>query len=168
MNLDRPNHRWQIPRRLTTTSLRSISAFVADRRICSICSLMEGVLFNESIRGRHIRFWLIVIVVRNEIFHCVIREELFHFARKAAPQAFLLCARMSVRSACFRDHVRHGKRVLPEPVTPSRRLVCKTGFKIIDQFFNRSGLIPRGLIFRNQFKRDALYRLSTLSMPYSS
>ena len=42
--------------------------------------LIDGrILFNEKIARRHISFGLIVVVVGNEVFDSVVREELTHF-----------------------------------------------------------------------------------------
>ena len=40
----------------------------------------RGVLLDEGIGGRHVGFGLVVVVVGNEIFHCVIREERLELA----------------------------------------------------------------------------------------
>ena len=57
-------------------SERSSSALVADRRICSMCSLTEeSFSMYVSDRG-HVGLGLVVVVVGDEVLDRVVREEL--------------------------------------------------------------------------------------------
>lgn len=42
-------------------------------------SVYGCVFFNKSICGWYIGFWLIVVVVRNEIFYCIVGKKGFYF-----------------------------------------------------------------------------------------
>ncbi|CSB44162.1 Uncharacterised protein [Vibrio cholerae] len=52
-------------------------------------SVHGRVFFNKSIRGRHIGFWLIVVVVRNEILHRIVGKKGFHFAVQLSRQCLI-------------------------------------------------------------------------------
>ncbi len=79
------------------------------------------VLLNKGIGTRHIRFRLIVVVVRDEIFHGVFREELFHLAIELRRQRFVRCQHHR-RALQIGDDVRHGER-FPRARHTQQRLV---------------------------------------------
>ena len=58
------------------TSRRSSSDLVADRRICSMCSLIDRVLLDVEVARRDVGLGLVVVVVRDEVLDRVLREEL--------------------------------------------------------------------------------------------
>ena len=51
------------------------------RRVAQLVNFIvnRGVLFNVGITGRDVGFRLVVIIVRNKVFHRIVGEELFHF-----------------------------------------------------------------------------------------
>lgn len=49
----------------------------------------RGIFFNESVGIRYIGFRLIVVVVGNEIFYRVFREEFFYFVIQLGRQRFV-------------------------------------------------------------------------------
>ena len=53
---------------------------VIDRRI----------LLNIGIRRRHIRLRLIVIVIGNKVFYCIIRKKLLHLPIKLSRQSLIM------------------------------------------------------------------------------
>ena len=67
-----------------------------------------GVLLDEQVARRHIGFRLVVIVVGNEIFHRVFREELAHFGIQLRRQR-LVRRHDHRRAPDLRDHVGHGE-----------------------------------------------------------
>ena len=67
-----------------------------------------GVFFDIGIGGRHISFRLVIIVIGNEVFHGIVREELAHFAVQLCGQG--LVRRQDQRRALnFLDQVGDGK-----------------------------------------------------------
>ena len=80
------------------------------RRMAQLIDLIvdRGVLFNISIRRRHIGLRLIVVVIGYKVFHRIIWEKLLHLRIK------LCCQRLIVRDhkrwlIQLLDHVRHRK-----------------------------------------------------------
>ena len=45
--------------------------------------------FDEGIRARHIGFGLVIVVIRDEILHRIIRKEAFEFAIKLCGERFV-------------------------------------------------------------------------------
>ena len=62
------------------TSSRSSSARVAAWRMRSICSLIEDFLLDVGVRARHVGFGLVVVVIGDEVFDGVVREEALELA----------------------------------------------------------------------------------------
>ena len=58
------------------TSFRSKRLLVADRRMRSIASFTDRVLFDVRVRRGDVRLGLVVVVVRYEVLNRVVREEL--------------------------------------------------------------------------------------------
>ena len=52
--------------------------------------LIDGrILLNKEIALRHIGFRLVVIVVTDEVFNCIFREEVPHFGVQLSRQSFI-------------------------------------------------------------------------------
>ena len=71
--------------------------------------IIDGrILGNIGIRRRYIRLRLIIIVIGDKIFHCVLWEKFLHFPVKLSRQCFVMR-----NDQCWLvqrlDHIRHGK-----------------------------------------------------------
>ena len=67
----------------------------------------RAILFDISIARRHIGLRLIVIIVGNEVFHCVIGEEFLELTIKLAGQRFIMGNNQS-RLVDPSDNLTHG------------------------------------------------------------
>ena len=103
------------------------------------------IFFDISICRRHVSLRLVVIVVRDEIFHGVFREEFLELAVQLRSQRFIMRDDQR-RLVQLLDHVGHGKRFAGARHAEQRfKLVAF--FEAIHQFFDRLRLIARRLIF---------------------
>jgi len=69
----------------------------------------RGVLLDEGVRTRHIGFGLVVVVVRNEILHRILRKKRFHFAIQLRRQR-LVGRQHHGRPVKVGDHIGDGER----------------------------------------------------------
>ena len=93
-----------------TTSSRSIRLDVARSRRRSMSSIDRGVLLDVDVGRRDVGLGLVVVVVRDEVFDRVLREELLELAVELGRQGLVVRedqGGLSVR----RDGVRQGHRL---------------------------------------------------------
>ena len=71
--------------------------------------LVDGaVLFNEQVALRHIGFWLVIVVVADEILHGVLRKKLPELRIQLRCQGFV-GGKDDGGTAQARDHIGHGE-----------------------------------------------------------
>ena len=117
--------------------------------------LVDGrVLFDEEIARRYVGFGLIVVVVRNEVFDGVVREELAHFAVKLRGER-LVGRHHDGGHPQARNDVGHGKS-LARPRHAQKRLCAVPLAQSFGQLGDGRGLIPCGIELRMQLKRRML------------
>ena len=113
--------------------------------------LINGsILFNESIRGRHIRFWLIVIVVTNEIHHRVVREKFLQLSSQLCRKRFI----GSQHKGWFLDSLNgfsHGVG-FARTRHAQQSLITHARFDIPGKLLNGLGLVACGLVRRDNLK----------------
>ena len=66
-----------------------------------------AVFFDKQIAAGHIGFWLVIVVVRHEIFHRVFREKLAHFGIELGGKGFVV-RHDDGGTAALRNYVCHG------------------------------------------------------------
>ena len=82
------------------------------------------VFFDKKISARHVRFGLIVVVIRNKVLHCIIGKKFPHFGVKLCGQG-LVGSHDDSRNALARNNIGHGKR-LSRPRHAQEGLISKT------------------------------------------
>ena len=132
-------------------SRRSSSALVADRRICSMCSLIEASFSMYVSRRRHVGLGLVVVVVGDEVLDRVLREELPELAVQLRGQR--LVGRQHERRALdLLDHV-GDREGLAGAGDAEQRLVREAVADALDQLGDRLRLVARRLVVGFQYKR---------------
>ena len=108
------------------------------------------ILFDISIRARDIAFRLIIVVIRHEIFHAVVRKKLAELIAKLRRER-LVVRDDERRAVDVFDDVRHRKRFAAarDAHEHLRTDAVKHPFR---KFFYRLRLISRRLIRRYEFK----------------
>ena len=104
------------------------------------------VFFNIGIRRRNIRLRLIIIVIRDEILHRVLREVFLHLTVQLASQGFIVRNDQGRLFQC-RDDVRHRKG-LAGAGHPQQGLELIPLKEALRQCLNRFRLVAHGLIWR--------------------
>ena len=98
-------------------SLRCSNALVADRSHLLDMLIDRRVFLYVGIGRRHVGLGLIVVVVRDEVFHGVVREEFLEFAVQLGRQGFVRRhdQRWTLQPL---DHIGDRVRFYLSPVTP--------------------------------------------------
>ncbi|OQC35131.1 MAG: hypothetical protein BWX66_01692 [Deltaproteobacteria bacterium ADurb.Bin058] len=109
-----------------------------------------GVFFDEGVGGGHVRFWLVIIVVGNEVLNSVIREKLLEFGIQLRGQGFVWGHYQGWRPN-FGNHVCDGES-LARTSNPQQDLVSDIGFKAIDKGLYRGRLVSGRLKITLQAK----------------
>ena len=109
---------------------------VIDRRIFG----------NIGIAGGHISLWLVIIIIGNKIFHCILRKEFLHFPVKLCGQRFIM-GNDQRRLIKLLNHIGHGKGLAGSGNT-KKCLELVAFFKTFHQLFDCLGLVSGWLIFR--------------------
>ena len=109
-----------------------------------------GVLLNIGVGVRDIRLWLIVVIVGNEIFHGVVREELPELRAELRRQR-LVVRQHERRPVQLLDDVRHGKG-LAGAGDAKQDLLVEAHFDAVYKFFDGLRLVAGRLIFGNKLK----------------
>ena len=105
----------------------------------------RGIFLDKGIRGRHIGFRLVVVVVGDEILYGVIREKRLEFAIQLGSQG-LVRRHHDGRALLLFHHIGHGEG-FARPGHAKQRLVSKPRFQATNQPFNSSRLVASGLKF---------------------
>jgi hypothetical protein len=100
------------------------------------------VLFDEQVALRHVRFRLVVIVVRDEILDGILREELAELRIQLGCEG-LVRGEHDRRTAGSGDHVGH-RISLARTGHAEQRLVHQAVLDALDQTLDRRGLVARG------------------------
>src|SRR3569623_465444 len=113
----------------------------------------RGVLLYVSVRRRHVGLGLVVVVIRNEIFHGVIGEELAHLAVELGRQG--LVGRQDQRRALdLLDYVGDGVG-LARAGHAQQGLACETIVEALHQGADGVGLVAGGGELGGDFKTFA-------------
>ena len=110
-----------------------------------------GILLDKRIGRRHIRFGLVIIVIRHEIHDCVFGEELFELGRQLGGQR-LVGSHDQRGLLDGLDNLCHGER-LTRASDAQQRLVSKALFDALGERLNGLRLVARGLVRRNDMQR---------------
>ena len=109
-----------------------------------------GVLFDIGVRMGDIGLRLIIIVVRNEVFHRVVGEKLPELTAKLSRQG-LVVGQYQRGTIQFFDDGGHGKG-LAGTGNAQKRLLPQSPVHAVDKTFNGFRLVAGRLVIRNQFK----------------
>ena len=114
----------------------------------------ESKLINLVIDGRilgnicvwrwNICFRLIIVVVGDKIFHCVIRKELFEFPIQLRSQRLIMCNNQC-RLVHLLNDIRHGK-CLTRSSNSKQRLTLVSFFETFDQLSNYLRLVASWVV----------------------
>ena len=107
-------------------------------------------LFDIHVVFRHVRFRLIVIKIRNKVFHPVVREEFLEFGIQLAGQG-LVVGKDQCRPVYPGNDIGHGKGFAGAGGT-FQNLFFFSFLQPADQLVNRFRLIPGRMKRGNQFK----------------
>ena len=113
----------------------------ARGRVAQLVDLVvdRGVLLDVCVRGRQVRLGLVVVVVGDEVFHGVVREELAELAVELRRERLVRRHDQS-RPPHALDHPRHG-RGLAAARDAQQRLVRLPLFEPRDQFIDGPRLV---------------------------
>jgi hypothetical protein len=100
-----------------------------------------GIFLDEGVGARDIRFWLVVVVVRDEVFDRVLRKVVFELGVELGGQR-LVMGEHDRRSIDPLDHVRHGEG-LARPSDTEQCLKRGVLFEASDEGVDRRRLISR-------------------------
>ena len=110
----------------------------------------RAILFDISIARRDIGLRLVVIIVGNEVFYCIIGEELLELTIKLPGQRFIMCNNQS-RLVDLSNNLTHGIG-LTSTRRPHENLGLLAPINIIHQLLDSLRLVTRWLVLRHQFK----------------
>lgn len=128
----------------TTMSLRPLSRDeVVLRRIFSIPSLIDQVLFDVGIGRRQIGFRLVIVVIGDEILDGILREKILEFAVQLCCKG-LVMAQDQRRFVELRNDVRHRERFTRTGYA-QQRVVAAVAAQRRNELFDRFGWSPVGL-----------------------
>ena len=99
-----------------------------------------GIFLNKGIRGGHIGLGLVVVIIGNEVFHRIVREEFTHLAVELGRQG-LVGGQDQGRPLYGLDDIGHGEG-LAGAGHPQQGLMGKTILQAFQQFTDGDGLIP--------------------------
>jgi len=110
----------------------------------------RGFFLDVRIRPRDIGLGLIIVIIADEIFDRVVREETLELTIKLRRED--LVRREDQRGPLHRlDHLGHRER-LARPRDAEQHLITLAGLRRLDEFLDRGRLIPRGRIIRNNLE----------------
>ena len=103
-----------------------------------------GVFLDKGIRRRHVGFGLIIVVITDEIFDCVMRKEFFKFPVKLRRKRFVW-GQDNRRLLYALNNI--GDRVSFARASNAQQcLVRQASIKALNQVLDRLRLIARGLV----------------------
>ncbi len=109
-----------------------------------------GILLDEGVGGRHIGLGLVVVVIRDEILHRVVGEELLHFPIELGRQG-LVGSQDHGGTIEGRDDVGHGEG-LARAGHPEQGLMGEARLDTVEQLGDGPRLIPGGLKLAGQLE----------------
>ncbi len=110
----------------------------------------RGVLLDVGVRGRHVGFRLVVVVVRDEVLDGIAREVLLELAVELGRQR-LVVREHERRALDGLDHVRDGKR-LAGTGDAEQRLVREARLDAVDERGDRGRLVAGRRVVRLQLE----------------
>ena len=110
----------------------------------------RGILLDEGIGGRHIGLGLVIVVIRDEILHRVVREELLELAVQLRRQG-LVVGQDDSRALQALDDIGHGKG-LARTGDPEQGLVRQSIIDVLDDLIDGRWLVAGRCIGGDQFK----------------
>ncbi len=110
----------------------------------------SGILFNIGIGCRDICLGLVVIVIGDEIFHCIFGEKLFKFRAQLRRERFVV-GQHQRWTVHFGNDIRHGKGFARACYT-EQGLFLIPFLQTLRKLCNRFGLVTCGHIRRMQFE----------------
>ena len=105
-----------------------------------------GILRNVGVCRRYVCFRLIIIVIGNKIFHCIVWEKFLHLPVKLRRQRLIVCNDQR-RFVQLLNNICHGK-CLTGTCDSKQRLELIAFFKTCHEICDGFRLIPSWLIFR--------------------
>ena len=112
--------------------------------------IYRGVLFNVSVCYRQVGFRLVIVVIADKIFHCIMGEKLFEFTVKLGSQSFVV-GHDQCWPLYFLDHIGHGVG-FPGSGHSQKGLVFFAAVQTTNQFGDGLGLIALRRKIRDDFK----------------
>ena len=120
----------------------------------------RAIFFDVGIARWHIGFWLVVIVVRDEILDRIFREKFLELPIKL-PSKCLIMSNDQGRFIDLGNDLAHGIG-LPRTSRSHQDLGLLAPLDIIHQLLDGLRLIPRRLVFGDQFKFVVCYSINHL------
>ena len=111
----------------------------------------RAVFFNKQVALRNVSFWLVVVVVADEIFDCVLREKFAEFAVELSGQGFVR-RKDDGGTAHAGNHIGHGEGFARARHT-QQGLEDFAVVDAFDQFVDSRGLVACWRIRLKQLKR---------------
>ena len=150
-------HHFQIGLRITQTvdgrnrrdndGIRPLQQSLGGRQPHLLNVLIDGgVFFDKGIGRRYVGLRLVVIVVGDEVLHCVIGEELLELAIELRRQG-LVMGHDDGWPLDLLNHIGNGES-LARTGYPEQGLMGKPGFNAVNQSRNRFGLVTSRLVGR--------------------
>ncbi len=109
-----------------------------------------GLLFNVGVRRRQVRFGLVIVVIADEIFHRVLREEIAEFVEELRRER-LVVREHQRRPVHVGDDLGHRER-LARAGYAQKHLVLITTFHAAYQMVNGLRLIAAGFVITCKFE----------------
>ena len=130
----------------------------ASRGVAHAVDLLvdRGVFFDVGVGARHIGLGLVIVVVRDEIIHRIVRKKALHLAVELRRQG-LVGGEDQGRPRHRLSDVGHGKR-LARAGDPEQDLIALAVLQPADQLGDRRRLIARRLEVRHHAKRRTAWR----------
>ena len=124
--------------------IRSFQQCLGGRQTHLLNVLVDrSVFLDKRVRRGHVSFWLIVVVVGNEILHRIVGKELLELTIELGGQG-LVMGHDDGGPLDLLDDIGDGEGFTGAGY-PQQRLVCQTGLDTIHQPFDCLGLIARWL-----------------------
>ena len=115
------------------------------------------LLLDVGVGARHVGFWLVVVVVGDEVLDRVVGEEAFELAVELRRQS-LIGRENQGRALGAVDHLRHGEG-LARACDAEQHLVVLVGIHARHQLVDGARLVAPGLVLRDDPEGDAAFRL---------
>ena len=124
------------------------------------------IFFDEGVRVRNVGFGLKIVVIADEVFHRVVREECLEFLVELRRER-LVVREDQRRLAHVLDDVRH-RECLAGTGDPEERLELFSVLEAVCQFFNRFRLVTCCTVGAHEFEVRAGRRLELFEVPWQT